>query len=281
MKNRALLILAAVAAMPLAASAADANVYADVLSAYVYRGQVGNDEAVFQPGLDVAGPLGFGASFWGNMNLTDNQSVWYPDTAGEWGEVDLGLSWSCPGEGPVGLTVGGIYFAYPQDGSEVVADEETGAPVLDAEGNVRVSAAPADGGYEVYAEVAAEDVPLAPAVKLCHDLDNTDDWIALFSIGHGFALLDKLSLDLGAAVGFAGDYYVEDNYDGSDAGAAFTHVQLDAGLNYAFSEAFSAGLKGSFSSIVDGDIRDDIEAAEGGYPDVDIFFGGVTANYSF
>ena len=145
MKNMALLILAAVAAMPLAASAADANVYADVLSAYVYRGQVGNDEAVFQPGLDVAGPLGFGASFWGNMNLTDNQSVWYPDTAGEWGEVDLGLSWSCPGEGPVGLTVGGIYFAYPQDGSEVVADEETGAPVLDAEGNVRVSAAPADG----------------------------------------------------------------------------------------------------------------------------------------
>jgi hypothetical protein len=60
----ALLILAAIAALPLAASAADANAYADVLSAYVYRGQIGNDEAVFQPGLDVAGPLGLGYSFW-------------------------------------------------------------------------------------------------------------------------------------------------------------------------------------------------------------------------
>ena len=32
---------------------------------------------------------------------------------------------------------------------------------------------------------------------------------------------------------------------------------------------------------IDSDIRDDIEAYEGGYPDVDIFYGGVTASYSF
>ncbi|MGD9612643.1 MAG: TorF family putative porin, partial [Kiritimatiellia bacterium] len=139
MKKFALLILAAVAAMPLAASAAEANVYADVMSAYVYRGVVGNDEAVFQPGLDVAGPLGLSYSLWANMNLTDNESAWYPDTLGKWGEVDLGLSWTAPLEGPVSLTVGATYFMYPQDSSEVLADEETGEPLVDADGNVRVS----------------------------------------------------------------------------------------------------------------------------------------------
>ena len=280
MKKLALLILAAVAALPLAASAADANAYAEVLSAYVYRGQIGNDEAVFQPGLNVDGPLGLGYSFWGSMNLTDVESSWYPDSAGEWGEVDLGLSWAVPLKGPVGFSVGGIYFIYPQNASEVAVDEETGAPILDAEGNAQVSKAPADGSYEVFVEAAAEDVPLAPTLRFCHDLDNTDDWIAMLSISHSFDLIEKLSLALGAGIGYAGDFYVADNYGGSDAGDAFTHAQLDAGLNYAFTEAFSLGLKGSFCTLVDEDVRDDVDESAV-YPETEIFSGGVTASYSF
>lgn len=267
----ALLILAAVAAMPLAASAAEAEVFADVLSAYVFNGQVGNDEAVFQPGLDVAGPLGLGYSLWANMDLTDSARSWYPDTAGEWNEIDLGLNWTTPWEGPVGLTLGGTYYAYPQAASEVVEAED---------GTVSASEAPADGSYEVYAIIAAaEDIPLAPSLKLCHDLDNTDDWIALLSITHSFSLTDALSLDLLGTLSYSGEYYVETNY-GSDAGSALTHAQLDAGLNYAVSEAFSVGLKGSFSSILDSDVRDDIDEGDV-YPETDIFFGGVTASYSF
>ena len=279
-KFLALSLLAACAALPLAAAAAEASVYADVLSAYVYRGQVGNDEAVFQPGLDVTGPLGLGASFWGSMNLTDNPSVWYPDTAGEFGEYNLGLNWTCPGEGLVSLTLGGLAFVYPQDSSAVETDVEDNV-VLGEDGLPVVSEAPADGGFEVFAEAAAEEVILQPTLRFCHDLDNSDDWIALLSIGHSLPFSDNLSLDLGATVGYAGEYYVSDNYNESDAGSAFTHVQLDAGLNYALTESASVGLKGSFSSIIDSDIRDDIEAYEGGYPDVDIFYGGVTASYSF
>ena len=113
-KIMALLILAAVAAMPLAASAADGFLYADVLSAYVSNGQVGNDEAVFQPGLDVSGPLGLTYSFWANMALTDADSAWDPNTSGEWNELDLGLSWTVPYEAPVSLSFGATYYVYPQ-----------------------------------------------------------------------------------------------------------------------------------------------------------------------
>ena len=278
MKKIALLILAALAAMPLAASAADADVYADVLSAYVYRGVVGNDEAVFQPGLDVAGPFGFGYSLWANMNLTDVESPWYPDTFGKWGEVDLGLNWTCPAEGPVALTVGATYFLYPQESSEVVTDEN-GAPVADADGNVQVSKAPADDGYELYVELAATELPLAPSVRFCHDLENSDDWIVLFGLSHSLGLTDELSLDLGASLGYAGDYYVASNY-GSDTGAALAYAQVDAALNYAFSETLSVGLKGSVSALLDSELRDDVDA-EGYYPETDIVFGGVNVSYSF
>ena len=285
----ALSIFAAVAAMPLAASAAEepaketsaatVDVYADVLSAYVYRGQVGNDEAVFQPGLDVAGPLGLGYSFWSSMNLTDNESAWYPDSAGEWGEVDLGLNWTCPAEGPGRLTVGATYFIYPQDSSEVLVDEESGEMVLGEDGLAQVSEAPADDGYELYVELAADDVPLAPSVRACHDLANSDDWIFIFGIGHSLGLTDALALDLGASLGYAGDYYVASNY-GSEAGSALAYAQIDAALNYAVSEAFSVGLKGAFSTLVDDDLRDDVDEGEY-YPETDLFFGGVTASYSF
>jgi opacity protein-like surface antigen len=279
MKKLIALALLAALAVPAAVLAADAEVYAEVLSAYVYRGAVGNDEAVFQPGLDVTGPFGLGFSLWSSMNLTDNESPWYPDTAGKWGELNLGLNWTLPWEGPVSVTVGATYFVYPQDASEIVTDEETGEMILDEDGLALVTDAPADDGYEVYVELAAEDLLLSPTLTLCHDLANTDDWIVLLGIGHSLDLMDKLSLDLGATVGFAGEYYVSDNY-GGDAGSAWSHVQLDAGLNYAVTETLSVGLKAAFSSILDSDVRDDIDA-EGYYPEKDLFYGGLTASYSF
>ena len=269
-KTMALLILAAVAA-PASAWAAEGSVYADVLSAYVYNGLAYNDEAVFQPGLDVAGPMGFGFNLWANMDLTDNPASTAPNTAGEWSEVDLGLSWAAPAMGPVGLTLGGLYYVYPQSSSTVATN---------AEGAVEsVSQAPADGSYQVFAKVAADDLPLAPAVKFCHELDNADDWIVLFTVAHGFDLMDKLALNLGAVLGFAGEYYVESNY-GSGTGSAFTHAQFDAALTYALTEKASVALKGSFSTLIDGDVRDDVEAG-GVYADTDVFFGGINASYSF
>ena len=263
-KTMALLLLAAVAA-PASARAAEGSIYADVLSAYVYNGLQYNDEAVFQPGLDVAGPFGFGYSLWANMDLTDNPGSTAPNTSGEWSEVDLSLNWTAPSAGPLTFSAGGLYYIYPQSSSTVATN---------ADGTVEsVSKAPADGSYQVFAKVAA-DFPLAPAVKFCHELDNTDDWIVLVTVGHGFDLTDKLALNLGAVLGFAGDYYVESNY-GSGTGAAFTHAQFDAALSCALTDKASVALKGAFSTLLDGDLRDDVDA------DRDSFFGGVNASYSF
>ena len=254
----------------MSAWAAEGSIYADILSAYVYNGLQYNDEAVFQPGLDVAGPLGLGYSLWADMDLTDNPASTAPNTSGEWSEVDLSLNWTAPGVGPLTFSAGGLYYIYPQSSSTVATNDD---------GTVAaVSQAPADGSYQVFAKAAA-DLPLAPAVKFCHELDNTDDWIVLFTVGHGFDLMDKLALNLGAVLGFAGDYYVESNY-GSGTGAAFTHAQFDAALSYALTEKASVALKGSFSTLLDGDLRDDVDAA-GVYADSDVFFGGVNASYSF
>ncbi len=277
-KYLALVVLIALA-LPAATLAAEVEVYADVLSAYVYEGLVGNDEPVFQPGLDITAPYGFALSFWGSMNLTDVESPWYPDSAGEWGELNLGLSWTLPWEGPVRLTLGALYYAYPQESSEILFDDETGDMVLDEDGFAQVSRAPADGGYDLIIEVAADEILLSPSVQFVHTAEGSDDWRLLFSIGHSLDLMDALSLDLGATAGYAGKGLVEAVYL-SDTGAAFTFAQIDASLNYAVTSALSVGLKGAFSTLIDSDIRDAIKAS-GDYPKSDIFFGGLTASYTF
>ena len=59
-----------------------------VVSAYVWRGQVLNDEAVAQPGL-TGGIGGFSVNAWSSMDLTDNQ-----DSSGEFDEMDWTVSYS-------------------------------------------------------------------------------------------------------------------------------------------------------------------------------------------
>ncbi|MBP8656490.1 MAG: hypothetical protein WBK37_02570 [Kiritimatiellia bacterium] len=271
MRKLVLLSIIGLCAGAWVAGAADANLELNILSAYVNYGQVGNDEAVFQPSFDVAGPYGFGFNLWANMDLTDNARSWWPNTAGEWSELNLELNWTAPLEGPVSLTLGGVYFAYPQQASEVLIPEDSG--------EVIVQPHPADGGYEVYILVEAEDVLLSPRAQFYHDLGNADDWHAELAIGHTIELTAALSLDLTAILGMAGKYYVEDNF-GSDAGDAITHAQFEATLNYALNEKITLGLTGAFMTILDSDIRDDVKESDI-YPDVDFFFGGLTIGYTF
>lgn len=277
-KITALVILLALA-LPGALLAADVELSADILSAYADRGTVENDEPVFQPSLDICAPFGFGFNIWANMNLTDNLDSCYPDTAGKWSEVDLELNWTLPWEGPVALTVGAIYLIYPQEGSDFILDDETGGLAYDKDGYPLLTETPADDGYELYLKLTAQDLPLAPSITFSHGLSNTHDWILLLGLEHTLDLADRLSLDLGAEVGFAGKYYIEDNYD-SAAGSAWTHIQLDAALNYELTETHTVGLKAAVSTLLDNDVRDDIKDSRL-YPHRDIFFGGLTASYSF
>jgi hypothetical protein len=277
------LMLAAVAASmaALPARAADevaqeepnytVSVGADVLSAYVSKGVVGNDEPVFQPDVYVEMPYGFSFDVWANMNITDANCNWDPKTGGKWSEFDLTLDWTAPIDGPVSVTVGGTYFVYPQaKGDVVIVESEEEAEKHEPKAN-------ADGDYELFVKLAGDCI-LQPALEFYHDCQSSSDWYILGKIGHDIALTDLLTLGLGATVGFVGDDFAE-RY-GSDDGAAFSHAQFDAKLGYAVTDAFEVYAKGRFSTLIDGDIRDGVKDS---YDDTkcDIFYGGVGCSYTF
>jgi hypothetical protein len=246
------------------------TVGADIMSAYVSKGVVGNDEPVFQPDVYVEMPYGFSFDVWANMNLTDAKCQWDPETGGKWSEFDLTLDWTAPIEGPVSVTVGGTYFAYPQakDDVIIIATEDE---VVEIDGNN-----PADGGYELFVK-AGVDCILQPALEFYHDCRSGSDWYILGKIGHSFDLTDLLSLGLGATIGFAGDDFADRNYS-SDDGAAFSHAQFDATLGYAVTDAFEVHAKARFSTLIDGDIRDAMDDDD---YDLDYFYGGIGCGYTF
>ena len=248
------------------------SVGADVMSAYVSKGVVGNDEPVLQPDVYVEMPFGFSFDVWANMNLTDAKCNWDPETQGKWSEFDLTLDWTAPLEGPVSVTVGGTYFAYPQaeDVAVVVATEEEAVEVD--------SHNPGDGGYELFAKVGVDCI-LQPSLGFYHDCRSADDWYILAKIGHDIDLTDLLTLGLGGTVSFSGEDFADRNY-GSTEGAAFSHAQVDAKLNYAVTDAFDVYAKCTFSTLIDKDIRDGIKDS---YDDIDcdFFYGGVGVGYTF
>ena len=102
-------------------------------------------------------------------------------------------------------------------------------------------------------------------------------------------LEEKLSLDLGASLGFGGadynEYYFTFTPAEGDEGeaivndsAAINDLNLSVGLTYAFSETCSLAGTLQYVTLLDSDIQD---AAEAVYGEKDAVYGGVTLSRSF
>ncbi|MBP7830150.1 MAG: TorF family putative porin [Kiritimatiellae bacterium] len=248
--------LVVVLAAAMGSWAAEAELGLGVLSHYVWRGQVLNDEPVFQPSLTVSGPCGLSFNTWANMDLTDNL-----DNQGEFNEVDLTVSYSRDLGETASLEVGIVDYV-------LKTAENTGELFLTAEA----------------------DVLLAPSVTLFYDFDEVEDFYAQVAIGHSLAFMEeKLSLDLGASLGFGGadynEYYFSFSPEEGEEGdaivndsAALNDLNLSAGLTYALSETCSLAGTLQYVMLLDGDIED---AAEAVYGEKDAVYGGVTLSRAF
>ena len=269
------LMLAALAASMAAVSASAAEevtqektdyavtVSADLLSAYVSRGSVFNDEPVFQPNLWVEMPYGFDFNLWATMDITDNSKSCAPDTAGRWSEFDFTLGWSfpLPEESPVSLWVGSTFYTYPQFED--------------------------DNDYDAAIKLSGNCL-LSPWLRVVHECEQSGAVRIDLGLSHSFELTDVLSLGLSAecTYGFDGwmdkwnrDADEEAGIKGVDAGkAGLVDIMAMASLGWQVTDVWSLAVKGGWSSLIDGDARD---AADYDGVDKDIFYGGVSTEYSF
>ncbi|MBU1692957.1 MAG: MipA/OmpV family protein [Verrucomicrobia bacterium] len=256
-----------VVAMAAGGWAAEAGLDLVVNSHYVWRGQVLNDEPVFQPSVTVS-KGGFSFNWWGNLNLTDKIT----GDAFEFSEHDVGISYArpCPLTGAE-VTLGLVNYDFP---NTAVDPNAVGAEAL------------TENTHEVYLSYSLTEVPLAPTLLVSYDFNEVEDFYANLAVSHSFDLAEKLTLDLGASLGFGGkdynDFYFSFEPEEGEAivndSAALNDANVSVGLTYAFSETLSLGGALQYAALLDSDIE---KGAEAIYGEKDVVYGGVTLSQSF
>jgi hypothetical protein len=228
------------------------TITSDFYSKYVWRGQLLNDDYVFQPGIS-ANYKGWTASIWGNNNLT---SYGASDNSGEFTEYDLTLDYSgkFSEDSILGYSVGVIHYHFPS-----LSFTDT---------------------TEIYWGLNLA-VPLNPAIKVYHGLGNENGTYVNFGLSHTFddviKLTDKIKGDLvlGTSIGWANSTYNID-YWGVD----------DSRLNdLVFTAALPIDLTGgwvfkpsiNYVTIVDGALRKTDTYSKSS----DYFFTGLSISKSF
>ena len=237
------------------------EVSADVFSAYVSRGQVFNDEPVFQPNLWVEMPYGFDFNLWATMDLTDSDKSCAPDTGGKWSEFDFTLGWSAPlpEDSPIALWVGSTFYTYPQ------FDDDT--------------------DYDAAVKLSGNCI-LNPWIRVVHECNQSDAVRVDVGLSHSFDLTDTISFGVDAQCTYGTDGWMEKWNRTDDDGATLVKggdaglvdVMVMATLGWQVTDNWSVALKGGWSSLIDDDDRDSADVDD---VEKDIFYGGVSTAWSF
>jgi hypothetical protein len=222
----------------------------DFYSKYVWRGQLLNDDPVFQPSIS-AGYKGFTLNLWGNLDMTN-----YHSNSSEFTEYDLSLDYSSKlsEESKAGYSVGTIHYHFPS----VSATDTT----------------------EIYWGFNF-DVPLNPAIKVYHGLGNENGTYVNFSLGHTLEKIATFSRDcycdlqLGASLGWGSSTYNKD-YWGVDSGQ-LNDLAFTMGLPVCFAGGWTVKPSFNYVTLVDGAIRNSDTYATNS----DYFFTGVGITKSF
>lgn len=237
---------------------------ADIVSKYVWRGQLLTDDPVVQPSATVSF-AGLSLNVWGSVDSTDINEKGDDPTGPEYRlqEADYTLSYALSPVDGLDLEAGLIYYDFPGTGLY--------------------------GTNEVYVSIALSDLPLSPTLAAYHDFDELNDAVyANFSVSHTVELAEKLGLSLGAAVGWGDtDYHdayftYEDEVDPTQSISAresgFSDLSLSASLECAVNENFGLTLCVGYSEI----LGDQVEsAADMTYGDSDLLIVGVGTTFSF
>jgi hypothetical protein len=236
-------LAAGIVAAGLTARGADVEADLPVLSAYVWRGQVLNDETVVQPALNIESG-GFGLNVWGNYNTTDNVGD------RDFNEIDLTVSYGLQ-LGPVELGGGVIEYLFPNTDYESTR--------------------------EVYLSASLPDAPVVPCLSVYRDVEEADGFYATLGLSKEYAFNEeKTTLGLSASLG-GGDQDYNDFYFGVKDDA-LNDVTVGASLAHAFTDAVTLTPGVLYSSLVDSDIRD---GARELYGKSDELVGSLTLTVTF
>ena len=240
------------------APALSASLDLPILSAYVWRGQVLNDEAVLQPGFGIS-KGGFSLAWWSSMNLTDEQT----GDELEFTEHDITVSYSfsCPVT-KADITLGVVNYDFPN------------LSLADAEGNASL----VNDTREAFATFGWS-CPANPTLAVYYDFKEADGFYGSLSVGHSVPVGDMASVDVNASIGASSSDWNEYYYGTQDD--ALNDWSVSVAVPVAACDSLTITPAVQYAALIDSDISDTVE--EGGlyYGETDQWIGSLKASYAF
>jgi hypothetical protein len=235
----------------------EVNVEPKISSAFVWRGQVLNDESCFQPTLAFLG-TDFSITAWGNWDLTTVSNATRNT------RVDATLDYTTSAASQL-LSVGLVSYIY-RDSPSVGPDDT----------------------FEVYVRDAV-DIVLLPTLTVFYDFSAIKGFYGNFSLAHSFQLVeDTLYLECKTVLGAAdGDYneaafgYLEDPADPEDFQAdkaALVDLTVSLSLPYWRTDKLVLTPTVKYTSLMDSQIRDAVDRSG---QDTDLFYYSFSVAYIF
>ncbi len=236
-----LLVLSTMAVPVLALGPVDIDADLTVMSQYVWRGMVVNNDAVLQPSAS-ANILGIGFGFWANMDLSDVNGY-----SGKVNEVDWTASYGLPLPF-MDLDFGLIYYDFPNTSNQATTE---------------------------FFVSGAVNVLLSPTLAIYYDFDEVDGTYVNASVTHGMGVGETMNIDLGVALGY-GDSSYNKGYFGLESSSA-TDVNLSATMPFHPIPFLTITPRVHYSTLM-GDIKD---ISEEGEKETDAFYYGISGTFSF
>ena len=228
----------------------------DVLSDYVWRGTICNDNPVWQPSATVGFNGGeFGtASFnvWSSFDLTHKRGT-STNSRRACGhqEIDYTLSYS-KDFGPVGVEAGHLWYTYPNNNGH--SDQELYGTV--AYNNDWIT--PSASAFWNYSDSAGNDVSSA---------------YFAFKLSRDFEVVENLTVTPKAELGFGDHAYTD-----SAGGTELTDQTIGVAASYKVTEWFSVGAQINYTWTPSHTLRHEDYMGEGKHQ---LVWGGISATLSF
>jgi hypothetical protein len=233
------------------------DVTTDIYSSYVWRGLVLDKHAVVQPGATATYDLGdvgsISANVWMNWDVSQkSKHTTSTRTGGGINELDGTLSYS-KDLGPVGFTVGHIWYTFPGGGwpSDSYSTEE------------------------VFVSLAYNNDVVTPYANAYYDYNAIKGTYVNAGLNKEIAVNDQLTVGGDLSLGGGSSHYVNGYF--GDHSTSLTDFNVKIYSSYALNDTFSVGATLAYTVVVD----DDLDGKGDNIGDSGIVWGGINLGASF
>ncbi len=200
----------------------------EVMSKYVWRGQLLTDDPVIQPSVTL-GRGGLSFNTWASIDTTDiNENG---DERYNIQEVDYTLSYAWSLTEMVDMEAGAIWYAFPS----------------------------APDTQEVYGGLTFSSPFVTPSINVYYDVDEVDGFYAGVGVSRTVPLTETLALNLSASQGW-GDSSYDEAYFGVEQ-SGLNDLSLGAGLSYKPNDMTTFSASVQYTELIDSEVENAVNAA--------------------